>query len=124
MSFGFKVQIQGILLCSRSKELIVAETREERLRVLENLPRNSSIRGVKALKEYLKGNKLSKARAIDAKCADCSGYYVDGKVDCEITTCPLYPYMLYRAGGVEKTRKGGNPSWKKGMKKLGKKVVV
>jgi len=24
------------------------------------------------------------------------GYYSDGKIDCECTSCPLYPWMPYR----------------------------
>ena len=30
------------------------------------------------------------------QCHDCSGVYIDGKVDCETPTCPIYPFMPYR----------------------------
>jgi len=34
--------------------------------------------------------------AVDSKCAECMGYWVDGKVDCEVTNCSLYPWQPYR----------------------------
>lgn len=39
----------------------------------------------------------TRGNAILAKCHDCTGYYADGKVDCEVVKCPLYTYMPYRA---------------------------
>jgi hypothetical protein len=38
-------------------------------------------------------NKLLKA--ILAHCKDCCCGYIDGKVDCENTTCSLYSFMPY-----------------------------
>jgi hypothetical protein len=38
---------------------------------------------------------LTPKQAIAAQCAHCSGWYVDGKLDCECHDCPLYPYMPY-----------------------------
>jgi hypothetical protein len=49
------------------------------------------------LEKHLKGERLTQRRAILAKCYDCMGAYRDGKVDCRITKCPLYPFMPYRA---------------------------
>ena len=47
--------------------------------------------------EYLESEKkLSPARAIKANCYQCMNGYMDGKDDCEIPNCPLYPYMPYR----------------------------
>lgn len=40
--------------------------------------------------------KVTRKNAMMAKCADCCGHWVDGKEDCEVTSCPLYPYMKYR----------------------------
>lgn len=53
-------------------------------------------RGVKELKRYLDGDRLTQRQAIIAKCADCTNYYGDGKVDCLIPDCPLYLFMPYR----------------------------
>jgi len=44
---------------------------------------------------HLSGKRLTRDRAIRAKCYDCMGYFADGKVDCEQTNCPLYPFMPY-----------------------------
>lgn len=40
--------------------------------------------------------KVTRAKAMLSKCHDCMGYYKDGKVDCQVTGCPLYPWMPYR----------------------------
>jgi hypothetical protein len=40
--------------------------------------------------------KLSRTKAMAMKCAECMGYYEDeGKVDCTIIGCPLYPWYPY-----------------------------
>jgi hypothetical protein len=52
-------------------------------------------KGRDLLKKYLSGEVLSNALAIKAKCCECSGLYMDGRVDCGICTCPLYPHMPY-----------------------------
>ena len=53
-------------------------------------------RGVKELKRYLNGDRLTQRQAIIAKCADCMNYYGDGRIDCLISDCPLYPYQPYQ----------------------------
>jgi hypothetical protein len=53
-------------------------------------------RGNKELKKYLYGDRLTQRQAIIAKCFDCMGQYIDGKIDCLILDCPLYPFMPYR----------------------------
>jgi len=52
-------------------------------------------RGKKELISHLKGNRLSASQAIKAKCYECCGGFDDGKVDCELISCPLHPYMPY-----------------------------
>ncbi|RPI50786.1 MAG: hypothetical protein EHM49_08065 [Deltaproteobacteria bacterium] len=61
-----------------------------------DLPSLPKARGNKELKKYLLGARLTQRQAILAKCADCMGYYLDGRLDCEIEDCPLYPFMPYR----------------------------
>jgi len=46
--------------------------------------------------KYLSGEPLTRREAMLAACADCMGYYSDGRIDCEIELCPLYPFMPYR----------------------------
>jgi hypothetical protein len=53
-------------------------------------------RGGKELKKHLSGQKLTQRRMILAKCYDCMGGFIDGKMDCRVSRCPLYPLMPYR----------------------------
>ena len=39
-------------------------------------------------------NNVSYAKAIKAKCADCSGGEPNGVRDCNIARCPLWPYRF------------------------------
>ena len=55
-----------------------------------------SAKGRRELLKHLDGGKLSFNGAIIAKCYECMGYYVDGKQDCLIPTCPLYLFFCYR----------------------------
>jgi hypothetical protein len=57
-------------------------------------------RGRNELKKHLNGGRLTFKQAILAKCYDCMGFYADGKADCAIPECPLYPVMPY---GSKKT---------------------
>ena len=45
--------------------------------------------------KYLEGGKLTLRQAVKGKCYDCMGYYEDGKVDCVLPDCPLYPFMPF-----------------------------
>lgn len=55
-------------------------------------------RGIKELQRYqLDGKKLSPMQSMKAKCAECMGNYEDGKMDCAIPDCPIYPFMVYGA---------------------------
>ena len=53
-------------------------------------------RGSKELKRYFAGGRLTPREAILAACYSCMNGYVDGKVDCELMECPLYPLMPYK----------------------------
>jgi hypothetical protein len=55
------------------------------------------------LKHY-SGDALTHKQAILAKCADCMGYYIDGRADCQTPECPLYPFMPYRGKKQEVER--------------------
>ena len=47
-------------------------------------------------KYYLKhhrGEKLSAEEAILTYCYDCMGCYKEGSCDCQVESCPLYPFM-------------------------------
>ncbi len=55
--------------------------------------------GRNAYRKFLSGGAVTRSQAILAKCAECCGGYVDGKDDCEVPRCPLYPFMPYRRPG-------------------------
>ena len=54
-------------------------------------------------KEYLKhisGGKITRTQAMKAKCYECMGYFVDGKMDCKIESCPMFFYRPYKDKGL------------------------
>jgi len=53
-------------------------------------------KGKEALLRDLQGEQLNLEESILAMCYDCDGYYVQGTENCEISDCPLYPFMPYR----------------------------
>ena len=54
-------------------------------------------RGIKELDDYSNGKRLTLKQMILAKCADCMNGYSDGKIDCQLNKCLLYPVMPYGA---------------------------
>jgi len=53
-------------------------------------------KGRSELLKHLGGKSVTMKGAILAKCYDCMGYYSDGRIDCRVPGCSLYPYMPYR----------------------------
>jgi hypothetical protein len=51
--------------------------------------------GVNELIAHENGEKLGRKDAMLAKCAECMAQFADGRFDCEIPKCPLYPWMPY-----------------------------
>jgi hypothetical protein len=51
--------------------------------------------GSRDLQRHRAGESLTPSEAIRAKCADCMNNYADGRIDCEIEECPLWPFMPY-----------------------------
>lgn len=68
---------------------------------LETLP---AFRGKKELIKHLNKERLTLRQATLAYCYSCAGYYLDGRKDCEVSDCPLRPFMPYKKGGPGKTR--------------------
>jgi hypothetical protein len=52
--------------------------------------------GSNHLIKHMEGGKLTRAQAMKAKCTECMGGFVDGRYDCHIDDCPLYPWMPYK----------------------------
>ncbi len=67
-----------------------------RTQKVESLRLAMASKGKDLLNQYLTGGATLTARqAIIAQCCECSGYYEDGKLDCENPLCSLYPFMPY-----------------------------
>lgn len=43
----------------------------------------------------MRDKEVTFLNAIKAHCHECMGQYIDGRDDCENTTCALYSYMPY-----------------------------
>jgi hypothetical protein len=55
-----------------------------------------SSKGRTNLIKHLEGKRLTQRQAILANCCECMGYYADGRKDCSMPKCPLYPFYPYK----------------------------
>ena len=62
-------------------------------------------RGTTYFEAYRQGKSLTPRQAILAKCSECTCHYVDGREDCGIPDCTLYPYMPYGNAPRKKIRR-------------------
>jgi hypothetical protein len=60
--------------------------------------------------KHLTGQKISFKARCSAKCFECMGGYADGRADCRIKECPLYPVMPFREGRPKTVSKAVKPS--------------
>lgn len=65
---------------------------QERIAIVE---KGAKARGQKELLAHLYGERMAARQAIYAKCYDCTCYFADGRNDCEMPLCALYPFMIY-----------------------------
>ena len=72
------------------------DTSRRLIKELQAAPRR---KGRAEYAKILKGQYATQRERILAKCYDCMGFYVDGAVDCGISSCPLYKLMPYRRVG-------------------------
>jgi hypothetical protein len=61
-------------------------------------------KGKKEYVAFLRGKSLTLRQAMLANCYQCTGYFTDGKQDCEMESCTFRPYMPYKKGGAVKVR--------------------
>ena len=66
----------------------------DRLALVQKSGINSA--GKTHLVKHLKGERLTQRQAILAKCADCTCCHVDGRLDCRMPHCSLYPFRPYK----------------------------
>ena len=52
--------------------------------------------GRNALLLYWQTGKTTLGVARKAQCYLCMGYYFDGKIDCQMEICPLFPHRPYK----------------------------
>ena len=65
---------------------------QQRIETVEN---GALAKGKKELLAHLYDERLTARQAIAAKCYDCMCFFVDGRRDCEMKLCALYPFMTY-----------------------------
>jgi hypothetical protein len=71
------------------------------LKLMEMIEQNGILsKGKQSLLNHLNGEKLTRKEAMDAQCYSCMCYFVDGRQDCKMKNCPLFPYRPYK----DKTR--------------------
>jgi hypothetical protein len=56
---------------------------------------------------YLNGERLTLKESIAAKCAECCNGFEDGRGDCGIEACPLYPFTPGSKKPAAKRSTGG-----------------
>ena len=81
---------------SRAARMSRAElTDEERDMLIKQCLKDNTSAGRTQYLRFLKGEKLTYKEAVLAKCYDCDGGHSDGRYDCEVPSCSLYPFMPY-----------------------------
>jgi len=57
------------------------------------------------LVKHLHGERLTQRQAILAKCCDCMCYHADGRLDCQMPHCSLYPFRPYKDNPTSSSKK-------------------
>lgn len=53
-------------------------------------------KGIRELDKYqIDSGKLTLSQAVKAMHADCMGRCTDGRLDCKMPECPLYPFLYF-----------------------------
>ena len=69
----------------------------ERTRICKEFEESPASQGKLGYLAYIRDDKdLTYKERCLAKCFECCCGYIDGKVDCEVPSCALYPIMPYR----------------------------
>jgi len=65
-------------------------------KIISDIKRHGkTARGKQELIKHLEGGRLTLKQATLAKCYDCLCYMVDGRQDCKMPKCSLYPFMTF-----------------------------
>lgn len=57
--------------------------------------------GKRELLRHMNGDPITRSQAMAAKCFECCNGFKDGRLDCRIHDCPLYPWMPYAKQGSD-----------------------
>ena len=68
--------------------------------LIKNIESSPRVTGRKEYIRFLQGKKITRNEAIAAHCYECMGHYVDGREDCTIGTCSLYPFSPSKLYGA------------------------
>jgi hypothetical protein len=80
-------------------------------KIISSIKRHGkTARGKQELIKHLEGRRLTLKQAVNAHCFDCMGYYSDGKQDCKMPACSLFPFMPYNANREKQTVKKTMPA--------------
>ena len=78
-----------------------------RLAILQKSGINSA--GKTNLVKHLQGERLTQRQAILAKWCSCMGYHSDGRLDCRMPHCSLYPFRPYKDDPTSSSKKAVSP---------------
>ena len=79
-------------------------------KIISDIKRHGkTARGKNELLKHLSGQRLTLKQAVYAYCYHCAGFYADGKQDCKMPHCSLYPFMPYNQNRVKRTVKKTMP---------------
>ena len=70
--------------------------RKDRIRSIQKYGKTAQ--GRQELLRHVEGERLTLRQMVLAMCYECMAYYGDGKTDCKIPLCPLYPMMPFKKG--------------------------
>jgi hypothetical protein len=73
---------------------------------------------------YLNKETITMGQAVKAKCFDCCAYYEDGKVDCTVRDCPLYPWMPFGKGKESRPKKERTEAQERAIEALKKRKRI
>ena len=73
-----------------------------RVKMLEGAPASA---GKTNLLKHFRVERLTQRQAILAKCCDCMGYHADGRIDCRMPHCSLYPFRPYKHDRTSSSKK-------------------
>jgi hypothetical protein len=77
---------------------------------LDQIKRGLESGGKRHLIAHMEGKRLSLVQMVKAKCYECMNAFVDGRQDCGISDCPLYPRMPFNTVSPHQSMRKANPN--------------